>query len=208
MESSRHVLLAGDGAERFAREVGAERVRRSYFHTQERYEEWLEEVRRERRSPAGGLDTVGAVARDRYGNLAAATSTGGLTNKRFGRVGDGPIIGAGTYANNATAAISCTGKGEEFIRHAVAHEISAQMEHGGKTLTEAAEDVILRRLAPGDGGMIGVAADGTIAMVFNSPGMYRGAADSSGRFEVAVWADEGSTPPAAEEEQPAPVPDL
>lgn len=206
MEKSPHVLLSGDGAERFAREAGAERVRRSYFYTQERYEQWVEEVRRQRRSGSAGYGTVGAVARDRYGNLAAATSTGGLTNKHFGRVGDVPIIGAGTYANNATAAISCTGKGEEFIRHAVAHEISAQMEHAGRSLLAAAEDVILQRLSQGDGGMIGVDAEGTTVMVFNSPGMYRGAADSSGRFEVAVWADASpdETAPAAEIDGPEP----
>lgn len=208
MEKSPHVLLAGDGAEAFAREVRAERVPRSYFYTQQRYQEWVDEVRRQRRSASGGYGTVGAVARDRYGNLAAATSTGGLTNKSFGRVGDVPIIGAGTYAQNSTAAISCTGKGEEFIRRAVAHEISAQMEHAGKSLQEAAEDVILRRLSPGDGGMIGVDTDGNIAMVFNSPGMYRGAVDSSGRFEVAVWADENATPDSSQEETTGDTPDL
>ncbi len=118
---------------------------------------------------------------------AAATSTGGMTDKRFGRVGDVPIIGAGTYANNKTAAISCTGYGEQFIRNNVAHDISAMMEYKGLSVQEAAEAVIQGKLDPGDGGAIAVAHDGSIAMVFNSKGMFRGAADSSGRFEVAIW---------------------
>jgi beta-aspartyl-peptidase (threonine type) len=110
-----------------------------------------------------------------------------MTNKRFGRVGDVPVIGAGTYANNATAAISATGTGEEFIRHAVAHQISAQMEFGGKTLTQAAEFVVFQKLKPGDGGIISVSKTGEIAMIFNSEGMFRGAADANGRFEIAIW---------------------
>jgi beta-aspartyl-peptidase (threonine type) len=131
--------------------------------------------------------TVGAVALDRAGNLAAATSTGGLTDKRFGRVGDTPIIGAGTYANNATCAISATGVGEEFIRHTVAHRISALIEYRGLSLREAEDEVVHRILEPGDGGVIGVGRDGSIALVFNTEGMFRGAADSTGRLEVAIW---------------------
>ena len=120
-------------------------------------------------------------------SLAAALKVGGLTNKRFGRLGDVPIIGAGTYANNHTCAISATGIGEQFIRHTVAHDISALMEYAGLTLQQAAERVIRQKLQPGDGGVIGVSHDGSLALVFNSEGMYRGAADSAGRFEVKIW---------------------
>ena len=187
MENSRHVLFAAEGAERFADEMGVERVTQDYFHTERRYEQW--------RKRQAGLDsekeshkgTVGAVALDRNGNLAAATSTGGLTGKQFGRVGDSPVIGAGTYANNATCAISCTGVGEEFIRHSVAHRISALMELKGLTLQEAAEEVIHHVLKPGEGGIIGVGRDGSTAMVFNTGSMFRGVADSTGRFEIGIW---------------------
>src|SRR5262249_6099379 len=131
--------------------------------------------------------TVGAVALDRHGHLAAATSTGGLTGKRFGRIGDSPIVGAGTYANDRTCAISATGTGEEFIRHVVAHGLSALTEYSGLPRARAAEKVVHGKLKPGDGGVIGVARDGSIALVFNSEGMFRGAADSGGRFEVKIW---------------------
>lgn len=124
--------------------------------------------------------TVGVVALDRNGNLAAATSTVGMTNKRFGRVGDSPLIAAGTYADNRTCAISCTGTGEEFMRNAVAYQICAIMEYTGASLLEAAEIVVHEKLKEGDGGIIGVGSDGSIAMVFNTPGMYRGAANSEG----------------------------
>ena len=120
MERSEHVLLAGSGADEFARSANVELVRQAFFHTRRRLEQ-LERAKAGDRAAGGGMGTVGAVALDRYGNLAAATSTGGLTNKHYGRIGDVPLIGAGTYANNNTAAISCTGRGEEFIRHAVAH---------------------------------------------------------------------------------------
>jgi L-asparaginase / beta-aspartyl-peptidase len=158
-----------------------ERVPNTYFDTPKRYEQWQAALKEKDK------DTVGAVALDVHGNLAAATSTGGLTNKRFGRLGDVPVIGAGTYANNRTCAVSATGYGEEFIKHTVAHDISALMEYGGLTLQQAADRVIHQKLKPGDGGVIGVARDGSIALVFNSEGMYRGAADSSGRFEVKIW---------------------
>ena len=127
------------------------------------------------------------MALDVHGNLAAATSTGGMTNKRFGRLGDVPVIGAGTYANNRTCAISATGWGEQFIKHTVAHDISALMEYKGMAIQQAADEVIHRKLQKDDGGVIGVAKDGSIALVFNSAGMYRGAADSNGRFDVAIW---------------------
>jgi beta-aspartyl-peptidase (threonine type) len=191
MERTAHVLLAGPGAEQFADAMKVARAPNSYFDTPKRYREWQETLAKERaKAPVAGDEkhgTVGAVALDRHGDLAAATSTGGLTGKRFGRIGDSPIVGAGTYANNRTCAISATGTGEEFIRHNVAHDISALMEYGGLSLQQAAERVIYGKLKPGDGGVIGVAHDGSIALVFNSLGMFRGAADSSGRFEVKIW---------------------
>jgi beta-aspartyl-peptidase (threonine type) len=183
MEKSPHVFLVGEGAEAFATEMKVERVDNKYFDTPKRYLQWQEELKKEHKDK----DTVGAVALDQQGNLAAATSTGGLTNKRFGRLGDVPVIGAGTYANNRTCAISATGIGEEFIKHTVSHDISALMEYGGLTLQQAADKVIHQKLKPGDGGVIGVAHDGSIALVFNSEGMYRGAADANGRFEVKIW---------------------
>ena len=185
MTKSPHVFLAGDGAEAFATAMKVERVDNKYFDTPKRYEQWQEELKLEKEHK--DRDTVGAVALDRHGNLAAATSTGGLTNKRFGRLGDVPVIGAGTYANNKTCAVSATGIGEEFIKHTVSHDISALMEYSGLTLQQAADKVIHQKLKPGDGGVIGVAHDGSIALVFNSEGMYRGAADSAGRFEVRIW---------------------
>ena len=186
MEKTPHVFLVGKGAEEFAVQVGMEPVPQSYFFTKRRHEQWQKKLR-ETAEAAKEKGTVGAVALDKHGNLAAATSTGGLTNKRYGRVGDVPVIGAGTYANNRTCAVSCTGAGEEFIRHTVARDIAALMEYQGLSLQMAAMEVIHGKLAPGDGGMIGVASDGSIALVFNSPGMFRGAADSGGRFEVKIW---------------------
>jgi beta-aspartyl-peptidase (threonine type) len=185
MTKSPHVFLVGDGAEAFAAAMKVERVDPKYFDTPKRYQQLQEELKKE--TEHKDRDTVGAVALDRHGNLAAATSTGGLTNKRFGRLGDVPVIGAGTYANNRTCAVSATGIGEEFIKHTVSHDISALMEYGGLTLQQAADKVIHQKLKPGDGGVIGVAHDGSIALVFNSEGMYRGAADSGGRFEVRIW---------------------
>lgn len=192
MERSPHVFFVGDGAERFADEMKVERVDQKYFFTQRRWDQLQEALRKEREgagdaSPDRKRGTVGAAALDVHGNLAAATSTGGMTNKRFGRLGDVPIIGAGTYANNRTAAISATGWGEKFIRHTVAHDISALMEYRGLTLQQAADEVIHRKLDKGDGGIVAVARDGSIALVFNSEGMFRGAADSGGRFEVRIW---------------------
>jgi beta-aspartyl-peptidase (threonine type) len=182
-ERSPHVFLVGEGAEAFATEMKVERVPNSYFDTPKRLQD-LEEALKEEPKEHG---TVGCVALDTHGNLAAGTSTGGLTNKRFGRLGDVPVIGAGTYANNRTCAISATGIGEEFIKHTVAHDISALIEYGGLSLQQAADRVIHQKLKAGDGGVIGVARDGSIALVFNSEGMYRGAADSGGRFEVRIW---------------------
>ena len=185
MEKSPHVFMVGDGAEAFATEMKAERVPKEYFFTQKRWDQLQEALQKEAGTKEKG--TVGAVALDVHGNLAAATSTGGMTNKRFGRLGDVPVIGAGTYANNKTCAVSGTGWGEKFIRHTVAHDISALIEYANLSVQQAAETVIQRKLDRGDGGVIVVGRDGAIAMVFNSAGMYRGAADSTGRFEVAIW---------------------
>jgi beta-aspartyl-peptidase (threonine type) len=182
-EKSPHVFMVGEGAEVFASEMKVERVPNSYFDTPKRYQDLQEALKEERKD----RDTVGCVAMDVHGDLAAGTSTGGLTNKRFGRLGDVPVIGAGTYANNRTCAVSATGIGEEFIKHTVAHDISALVEYGGLTLQQAADRVIHQKLKAGDGGVIAVGRDGSIALVFNSEGMYRGAADSNGRFEVKIW---------------------
>jgi L-asparaginase / beta-aspartyl-peptidase len=202
MENSRHILFAGDGAEHYADEAGVERVENSYFITDNRRRQLERAIERDevRLDHSGSsaavhssdaandrIGTVGVVALDRDGNLAAGTSTGGMTNKRFGRVGDSPIIGAGTYADNRTCAISGTGTGEQFIRNAVAYQISAIMEYTGASLQEAAEIVVYEKLNKGDGGIIGVGSDGSIAMVFNTPGMYRGAANSEGLFDVRIW---------------------
>ncbi|HEX7183615.1 MAG TPA: isoaspartyl peptidase/L-asparaginase [Thermoanaerobaculia bacterium] len=189
MERSPHVFMVGDGAEAFAAEMKVERVDPKYFFTQKRWDDLQKKLREEeaKKEPEKPRGTVGAVALDQHGNLAAATSTGGMTNKRFGRLGDVPVIGAGTYANNRTCAISGTGWGEKFIRNTVAHDISALMEYAGLTLQQAADRVIHQKLEKDDGGVIGVARDGSIALVFNSEGMYRGAADSNGRFEVKIW---------------------
>ncbi|MFY9825509.1 MAG: isoaspartyl peptidase/L-asparaginase [Thermoanaerobaculia bacterium] len=188
-EKSPHVFLVGEGAEAFATAMKVERVKNAWFDTPFRYQQLQEALQEEKKTKKEkkDKDTVGAVALDTHGNLAAATSTGGLTNKRFGRLGDVPVIGAGTYANNRTAALSATGIGEEFIKHTVAHDISALIEYGGLTLQQAADRVIHQKLKPGDGGVIGVGRDGSIALVFNSEGMYRGAVDSGGRFEVKIW---------------------
>lgn len=189
MDASPHVFLTGSGAEAFAEIHGLEKVDPGYFFTQRRWESLQNVLKKDlaETNDAEKHGTVGAVARDRHGHLAAATSTGGMTNKRFGRVGDVPVIGAGTYADDRTAAISCTGHGEKFIRHTVASRVSAIMEYQGLTLSEAVRRVIDGVLQPGDGGLIAVGQDGTIALEFNTDGMYRGAADSSGRFEVAIW---------------------
>lgn len=185
MEKSRHVLFSGAGAEKFADEVGVERVDPEYFYTERRYRQLQEALAKAKEARETG--TVGVVVLDKQGNLAAGTSTGGMTDKRFGRVGDSPIVGAGTYANNRSVAISCTGTGEEFIRNVVAHDIAALMEYRGMSVEEAAEEVVHHKLKPGDGGIVAVSRDGDIALVFNSEGMFRGAADSTGRFEVKIW---------------------
>lgn len=188
MDDSKHIFFVGDGAEAFADQMGVERVESDYYFVQRRWDSLQKALAKER----DGDDkhgTVGAVALDRHGDLAAATSTGGMTNKRFGRVGDVPVIGAGTYANNATVAISCTGHGEEFIKHNVAHDVSARIAYKGLSVAEAAREVIQGELEEGDGGLIAVGRDGSVVLEFNSPGMFRGAADASGRFEVGIWEE-------------------
>ena len=193
MENSRHVLFAASGAEEYARSAGFEAVDTRTFDVEHRRRQWERAKERERQRKADDTrerGTVGAVALDVHGNLAAATSTGGLTNKRFGRVGDSPIVGAGTYANNRSAAVSCTGTGEEFIRHTVARDIAALIEYRGLSVEAAAREVVFQKLQEGDGGVIVVSHDGEIALVFNTLGMYRGAANSDGRFEVAIWIDD------------------
>lgn len=193
-EKTRHVLLASAGAERFADDMKVERVPNTYFDTDKRrrsLEEWKQEngVAMGDAKPPYSYGTVGCVALDMEGNVAAATSTGGMTGKRFGRVGDSPIIGAGCYANNATCAVSCTGTGEQFIRHGVAKTISDRMDLAGERAQKAAEHLVFKTLEPDDGGLIVVSSTGEIVMVFNSEGMFRGAADSGGRFEVGIWGE-------------------
>lgn len=182
MEESKHVLLVRDGAEKFAKEHGVEIIDPSYFFTQKRWDALLK---------AQKHGTVGAVALDKAGNLAAATSTGGMTNKMTGRVGDTPIIGAGTYANNNTCAVSATGHGEFFIRYAVGHDISALMEYKGLSLEEAANEVIFNKILPagGTGGVIAVDRDGKYTMTFNTSGMFRGVATSNGKSSVAIFKE-------------------
>lgn len=223
MDQSVHVMMAGKGAEQFAKEKGLEIVDPSYFYTEPRYKA-LERAKEEENGGKGGwggkgkgpfvpsspsslsspsspssliftegkkFGTVGCVALDKYGNLAAGTSTGGMTNKRYGRIGDAPIIGAGTYANNATCAVSATGHGEYFIRSVVAHDISALMEYKGMSLNDAANEVVMRKLVErgGEGGVIAVDRNGNVAMPFNSEGMYRGYIKSDGKREILIYKD-------------------
>jgi len=194
MEHSPHVMLIGTGAEAFTRSLGIELVPNDYFKTEARREQL-------RRMLGGGahpvnelssLGTVGAVACDKAGNLAAATSTGGMTGKHCGRVGDSPIIGAGTYADNDSCAVSATGHGEFFIRTAVAHDICARVAYGGTTLSQAVEAVVMKRLASmgAEGGVIAVDGNGRIVMRFNSEGMFRGARSSDGMRRIAIWPDQ------------------
>lgn len=187
MERTPHVLLAGSDADRFARAAGLPMVAPRYFSTLESARA-LARARRRAGSGAGGRHgTVGAVALDRRGNLAAATSTGGYTNKMAGRIGDSPIVGAGTYADNATCAVSATGPGEFFMRAVVAHDVAARMRYLGETLGQAARRALARMVAlGGDGGLIAVDRAGKIAMPFVSAGMHRGVA-RGGRFTVATY---------------------
>jgi beta-aspartyl-peptidase (threonine type) len=203
MEKSPHVMMVGDGAEAFAKSQGMALVDAKYFWTQHRWDALQRAKAEERRkgtkvsmaemTPADGkFGTVGAVALDASGNLAAGTSTGGMTNKRWGRVGDAPVIGAGTYANNASCAVSATGTGEYFIRNAVAHDICARVQYKGIPLAQAADEVVMQLLVEqgGDGGIIAVDRAGNIAMPFNSEGMYRGHVGPDGTIVVKIYKDE------------------
>jgi len=187
MTRTPHVLLAGPGADEFAAAQGVELVEPAWFDTPARREA-LERWRGTAGATSGG-GTVGAVALDRDGNLAAATSTGALTGKMHGRVGDSPIIGAGTYADNRSCAVSGTGVGEEFIRHGVTRMIAARSGEDGRGLRDAVAEMIHGTLREGDGGVIALAATGEIVLDFNTPGMFRGAADANGRFDVGIWAE-------------------
>ncbi|MGD9597235.1 MAG: isoaspartyl peptidase/L-asparaginase family protein [Steroidobacteraceae bacterium] len=194
MEHSPHVMLIGTGAEEFALTRGIELVTNDYFLTDTRKAQ-LDRVLAGDRGPANelsALGTVGAVARDRAGNLAAATSTGGMTGKRYGRVGDTPVIGAGTYADNRVCAVSATGHGEYFIRAAVAHDICARVAYGGATLAAAADAVVLDRMGEmgGEGGIIALDAQGGVVTSFNSEGMFRGARTSGGMREIAIYREQ------------------
>ena len=201
MYNSGHVLLSGEGANNFAKKQNIQFEPDEYFFSQFRYDQWLAM----RNTHEYSLDhsnqnvehlvedkkfgTVGAVACDEHGNIAAATSTGGMTNKRFGRIGDSPLIGCGTYANNKTCAISCTGHGEPFIKAVAAYDVSCLMEYAHMNLHDAMNKVVNEKLIAinGEGGMIGVDAQGNFALLFNCEGMYRGIKTSEGFEEVAIY---------------------
>jgi len=201
MQHSNHVFLSGKGANDFAIKQGIKLEPDEYFFSQFRYDQWkalrdsdnysldhthhhLEELMKDKK-----FGTVGAVACDINGNIAASTSTGGMTNKKYGRIGDSPVIGAGTYANNNTCAISCTGHGEPFIKAVAAYDVSCLMEYKEMTLQNAMNQTVMHKLKnmDGEGGMIGVDAKGNFAMIFNSAGMYRGVKNSEGIDEVAIY---------------------
>ena len=198
MTESSHVMLMGAGAEQFARENGIQFENDQYFFTEYRWQQ----LKKARSAVDGGstylsetpdhwFSTVGAVALDSAGNLAAATSTGGMTNKRWGRIGDSPIIGAGTYADNRSCAVSATGHGEYFIRATVARDICARVQFTGVSLAQAADDVIKQQLVAmgGSGGIIGIDTGGNISLTFNTAGMYRASVDIAGKVTVAIYQD-------------------
>ncbi len=186
MEKSPHVLLSGNGASVFAKNQGLEIVKPKYFYTKSKWKR-LQKVLK--KSGTEKFGTVGCVALDKHGNLAAGTSTGGMTNKKYGRIGDSPIIGAGTYADNNTCAVSCTGHGEFFIRYAIAHSISAIIEHKNLDVKSAAKYVFEKKLNPakGAGGVIVVDKNGNIAIEFNTSGMFRAYYKSSGEKEILMF---------------------
>jgi len=203
MMHSGHVFLSGKGANDFAIKQGIKLESDEYFYSQLRYDQW----RDIRDSDSYMLDhksdkligavkerkfgTVGAVACDIHGNIAAATSTGGMTNKQYGRIGDSPLIGIGTYANNKTCAISCTGHGEPFIRAVAAHDVSCLMEYKHLSLQQACEEVVLNKLVEmkGEGGLIAIDSAGNVSLVFNCAGMYRGVKSSDGKNQIAIYGD-------------------
>ena len=195
MDKSEHVFLAGEGAMQFAKELDYPIEDAAYFYDEFRHKQWLEikdtdgfqldhSVKKDSK-----FGTVGAVACDQSGNIAAATSTGGMTNKKWGRVGDSPMIGAGNYANNKTCAVSCTGSGEYFIKGVVAYDVSCLIEHKNMTLEEAANEVIHKRILElkGDGGLVAIDSKGNISMPFNTEGMYRACKSSIGKEEVSIY---------------------
>jgi L-asparaginase / beta-aspartyl-peptidase len=203
MLNSNHVFLSGKGANDFALKQGVKLEPDEFFFSQFRYDQWkairdsdnysldhthqgLEELMKDKK-----FGTIGAAACDVHGNIAAGTSTGGMTNKKYGRIGDSPIIGSGTYANNKTCGISCTGHGEIFIKAVAAYDVSCLMEYKGMTLQQAMNEVVHVKLVnmQGEGGMIGVDAKGNTAMVFNSAGMYRATKNSSGENHIAIYKD-------------------
>lgn len=201
MQKSQHVMMVGAGAEKFAKTCDCEFADTSYFFEQKRWDQLqkIKEAEKTQLDHGSNMNadslrdykygTVGVVALDIYGNLAAGTSTGGMTNKKYGRVGDSPIIGAGTYANNATCGVSCTGHGEYFIRAVVAHDVSALMEYKHMSVKDAANEVVMKKLVTmgGEGGLIAMDAQGNIAMPFNSAGMYRAYMKSNGQKEVLIY---------------------
>jgi beta-aspartyl-peptidase (threonine type) len=200
MSNSDHVFLSGEGANEFAIKQALQIEPDDYFFSQFRYDQWLavrdsdtylldHDSKLETSVKDKKFGTVGAVACDTHGNIAAATSTGGMTNKQYGRIGDSPLIGAGTYANNRTCAISCTGHGELFIRSVAAYDVSCLMEYKGLSLEDAMQVVVNQKLVAiqGEGGMIGVDAQGNASLVFNSEGMYRGVRNNIGLNEIAIY---------------------
>jgi L-asparaginase / beta-aspartyl-peptidase len=203
MEKSEHVMMVGAGAEKFAKRCNCQFEDSVYFFEQKRWDQLqkiknVEKLQLDHSDTSGYIDpfikdkkfgTVGLVALDQYGNLAAGTSTGGMTNKKYGRVGDAPIIGAGTYANNNTCAVSCTGHGEYFIRSVVAYDVSALMEYKNLSLKDAANEVVMQKLVKlgGEGGLIAIDKKGNITMPFNSAGMYRGYMKSDGTKEILIF---------------------
>ena len=204
MQKSEHVMLYGAGAEAFAQSLNYKMMDTSYFYTQNRYESLQRVLEREKAQNENKVSfedsylknskfgTVGCAALDKHGNLAAGTSTGGMTNKRWNRIGDAPIIGAGTYANNATCAVSSTGWGEYFIRSVVAYDISALMEYKGMSLQDAAREVIQKKVPAlgGDGGIVAIDKDGNVAMEFNTAGMYRATMNSEGELVIKIYKEE------------------
>jgi L-asparaginase / beta-aspartyl-peptidase len=211
MENSPHVMLSGQGAETFAREQGLETADPSYFYTERRYQQ-LQRIKdsneqeldhdganKDKRQgslnekfPYRKFGTVGCIALDKDGNITAGTSTGGMTNKQYGRIGDSPVIGSGTYANNATCGVSATGHGEYFIRSVVGYDIAALMEYKGMSVQEAANEVVNNKLVKmqGSGGVVAMDAEGNVAMPFNTPGMYRGYINPDGDLFIGIYKDE------------------
>ena len=195
MEKSPHVMMVGDGAEEFAQSIGISLVDPKYFYTEQRWQQLQQALKEEQEksadaSKAPGHGTVGAVALDKQGHLAAGTSTGGMTNKRFGRIGDSPVIGAGTYAN-AKCAVSATGWGEFYIRANAAHDICARVEYKGEPIAQAAKEVVMEVVPKlgGDGGVIALDAEGNFATPFNTEGMFRGWVDRDGKIHIAIFPE-------------------